>query len=300
MKKDQYNLREKLDHIAYMFNVRTNGKAYENFIVNAIYTKVNNPELIPVTQQYVYNKDNNKYYFIDLYFPQINLGIEIDEMHHNDEKNQENDKIREDYITSAIECDIKRIPIYEKINDQWQKRTYDEICEDINEIVKEINRRIQKKGGIKWETNEERKDAVKKREVFNITDNVYYSSITEILEICGKKIKQARRCGYKLNNEYYLWVPKLTVGSNTNDKFKNYLSVDGKSITEINENGNFSDKENHKRRVVFMRIKDIFGKNAIKFVGVFKLDENNPLPPNERVFERISTEYPFKDTSSTK
>ena len=118
-KKHQYNLSEKLDHIAYMFNVRTNGKAYENFIVNAIYTKVNNPELIPVTQQYVKDTINNKYYFIDLYFPQINLGIEIDEMHHNDEKNQENDKIREDYITSAIECEIKRIPIYEEISGQW-------------------------------------------------------------------------------------------------------------------------------------------------------------------------------------
>ena len=30
-----YNLDERLDHIAYMFNVRTAGKAYENFIVNA-------------------------------------------------------------------------------------------------------------------------------------------------------------------------------------------------------------------------------------------------------------------------
>ena len=297
----QYNLSEKLDHIAYMFNVRTNGKAYENFIVNAIYTKVNNSELIPVTQQYVKDTINDKYYFIDLYFPQINFGIEIDEMQHNDEKNQENDKIREDYITSAIECEIERIPIYKKTNDQWQKRTYNEICEDINQIVDKINTKIEEKGGIKWETNEERKNAVINRGVFNINDNVYYSSITEILEICGKKIKQARRCGYTLNNDDYLWVPKLTVDSNKNDNnFNNFLNDGGKSITEKNEKGNFpnADDEKQKRRVVFMRIKDIFGKNAIKFVGVFKLDKN--LSSKKRVFKRISTVYPFKDTSSTK
>ena len=53
MEKNNYNLSEHLDHIAYMFNVRTTGKAYENFIVNAIYTKVGESELMPVTQQYV-------------------------------------------------------------------------------------------------------------------------------------------------------------------------------------------------------------------------------------------------------
>ena len=46
---------EKFNHIAYMFNERTKGKKYENYVVNAIYTKINNPELIPVTQQCVRN-----------------------------------------------------------------------------------------------------------------------------------------------------------------------------------------------------------------------------------------------------
>ena len=76
-----YDISEQLDHIAYMFNVRTKGKKYENFIVNAIYTKVDNPDLMPVTQQYVRNpKDSRKYYLLDLYFPQINFGVEIDDI----------------------------------------------------------------------------------------------------------------------------------------------------------------------------------------------------------------------------
>ena len=63
-----HGISEQLDHIAYMFNVRTRGKKYENFIINAIYTKVGNPDLIPVTQQYVRDpNDSNKYYLLDLY-----------------------------------------------------------------------------------------------------------------------------------------------------------------------------------------------------------------------------------------
>ena len=71
-----YVISEQLDHIAYMFNVRTKGKKYENFIVNAIYTKVGNPDLMPVTQQYVKDpNDLSKYYLLDLYFPQIKIAV---------------------------------------------------------------------------------------------------------------------------------------------------------------------------------------------------------------------------------
>ena len=90
-----YDISEQLDHIAYMFNVRTKGKKYENFIVNAIYTKVGNPDLMPVTQQYVRNpNDSRKYYLLDLYFPQINFGVEIDEGQYMSEEHQASDKER--------------------------------------------------------------------------------------------------------------------------------------------------------------------------------------------------------------
>lgn len=46
---------EKLDHLSIMLNRRTTGKKYENFVINSIYTKLSNPDLIPITQQYVKN-----------------------------------------------------------------------------------------------------------------------------------------------------------------------------------------------------------------------------------------------------
>ena len=106
----RYDISEQLDHIAYMFNVRTKGKKYENFIINAISTKVGNPDLMPVTQQYVRNpNDSRKYYLLDLYFPQINFGVEIDEGQHMSEEHQASDKVREEAIKNAIKCEEVRI-----------------------------------------------------------------------------------------------------------------------------------------------------------------------------------------------
>lgn len=38
---------------------------------------MNYPQIRPKTQQYV-KSGNNDYYLIDLYFPQINIGVEVD------------------------------------------------------------------------------------------------------------------------------------------------------------------------------------------------------------------------------
>lgn len=71
---------------------RTKKKDYENYIINAIWHKLGRLDIQPVTQQYVKRTDG-RYALIDLYFPQINIGIECDEEFHI--INEEHDKKRE-------------------------------------------------------------------------------------------------------------------------------------------------------------------------------------------------------------
>ena len=55
---------------------------YENYVVNAIWNRISK-KIRPVTQQYVSNpKDDRRHYFIDLYFPLVNIGVECDELQH--------------------------------------------------------------------------------------------------------------------------------------------------------------------------------------------------------------------------
>ena len=300
-----YDISEQLDHIAYMFNVRTKGKKYENFIVNAIYTKVCNPDLMPVTQQYVRNpNDSRKYYLLDLYFPQINFGVEIDEGQHMSEEHQASDKVREEAIKNAIKCEEARIPIVDK--ETGDKRSYAEICNDIDIVVQKIKQKIAEIGGVKWETNDEKKQRlgiVKNGSgVFNIEQDVTYRSITEIYNICGgcrgtgEPAKSLQKGFYRLNSNYYLWVPTLTVDdSSVASKYSNYLNEDGTIITEINNNPQGWETENYpgdSKRIVFMRMKDIYGRPCIRFIGVFRYKQGDS---KQCTHERIATQVKISD-----
>ncbi|WP_406835471.1 AbaSI family restriction endonuclease [Lactococcus lactis] len=64
---------------------RTRRKDYENYVLNAIWNRLGNLNIKPVSQQFIRNEGKNGY-FIDLYFPQLNIGIECDEVHHQSSK----------------------------------------------------------------------------------------------------------------------------------------------------------------------------------------------------------------------
>jgi very-short-patch-repair endonuclease len=68
---------------------RTKRKDYENYVINAIWNRLANDNIKPVTQQYVFNKEKNEGYLIDLFFPQLLVGIEIDERHHIFQKEED-------------------------------------------------------------------------------------------------------------------------------------------------------------------------------------------------------------------
>ncbi len=281
---------DKFDYLAHMFNIRTYHKKYENFVVNAIYSKIGNPELVPVTQQYVRSTtDPRKYYLLDLYFPQLNYGIEVDERHHLAEDNMILDKVREEDIRSAISCEEGRIAIYKKDNnDQSIMQSYEEISQQIDFEVEKIKKLISEKqskgNAIKWQSNDDLKtEIINKRRLFCISDEVDYNGITEIYNITGHKAKQLRRCFYKLNKNYYLWVPTMAIKLNdgnviSSNSYENYLSENGKEIIEIDTKGTRfqnippKDYDKGRQRVVFMKMRDVFGKKCIRFVGVFKED----------------------------
>ena len=133
---------DKFNHLSYMFNVRTKNKKYENFVVNAIYNRVGNMELEPITQQYVCNpNDPRKYYLIDLYFPQINYGIEVNEAQHLGEEHTLADKERAEAIKDAIDCTVRVVDIFEKKerSESAVIRSFTDINNQINKYVEERN-----------------------------------------------------------------------------------------------------------------------------------------------------------------
>lgn len=309
---------EKLEHLALMLNRRTYGKKYENFVVNALYTKIANPDLVPVTQQYVknkrYSKSNpRKYYLLDLYFPQLNYGIEVDENHHAKEENILLDKARAEDILASIQCEEGRIVVCNKDD---TPKTIDEVNKQINAEVKKIKAMIaahEKETGkrLYWQDDEDRKNIAISKGVFDVNDDVSYEGITEIYNIVGHNIGNLGRCFVKLNSLYKLWGPYLAYQLDngtlkTKNGWVNTLSEDRSTIYETVgdmkkcDTRNVPDgpwNENCMKRVVFMHIRDSFGKDRVKFLGVFVASciETLENGMQKRTYKRISDKVKIAD-----
>lgn len=307
---------DKLEYLALMLNQRTNGKKYENFVINAIYAKVDNLDLIPVTQKYVKNpnypeSDSKKYYLLDLYFPQLNYGIEVDEPAHEKQANQELDKIRENDILDAIEgCIIRRIEIGK---DEKTLDTIEKVNEQVNEKVIEIKKLIaEKKEQLSWMDEETQKKEVLSKGVFDVNDGVTYKGISEIYSsIVGHSVANLGKGFVKLNKPYKLWCPYLAIQLDdgtviTRNGWKNTLNEDRSIIEEIpkdmekyGEDGPWN--ENGIKRIVFMHVQNNFGIDEVRFLGVFEavcldtIKEGEDEGKQKRTYRRIKTSIKIDD-----
>lgn len=86
----------KSEYLYKMFSKRTKNKDRENYIINRIWSLLNDDRIFPITQQQIMRTNQKfKRALVDLYFPQINLGIEVDEDHHLSNSNKDFDRFRD-------------------------------------------------------------------------------------------------------------------------------------------------------------------------------------------------------------
>lgn len=306
--------KSKIEYLAKMLSDRTVGKRYENFIINAIYTKLDNSELKPVTQQFVHNPNenvNHKHYFLDLFFPQINYGIEIDEGHHHEINQKNKDKIRAENIFVATNVEEGRISVFD---DNMKVRSYEDICSQIEREVTKINKRIsQLKTPLKWLSREDEIRKILTNGVIDINMDFDFGGITEILNMLGSKNKKGNeyeiyRHAFKrdFTEKYSLWVPHWSKEDANgdwlpNNGWVNYPNEDKTEIFEIDIGDKRTPEksgaanENGKKRIVFMHMKNRFGENCTRFIGVFELDRISRKNGNcIRHYERSSTKLNIK------
>lgn len=306
---------EKLEHLALMFNKRTKNKKYENFIINTLYSRIANLNLIPITQQYVKSKNSKNYHLLDLYFPQINYGVEIDENQHNAETNNIQDNVRAEEILNAIQCKEGRITVFNKNGTIKNLEEVDAQIEEQIKIIKDKIKQIEKETCKKlvWKDNDERKKECIEKRCFDSEDDINFSGITEIYKIFGHDVKRLGSCFVKLNKNYKLWVPYLAIklpdGTvKTRNGWENTLSDDDTTVTEIVNSdkrdtchtkgaASGSWNEDGFKRVVFVHIQDAFGKQRLKFLGVYQASEirYNEENKQERLYKRLSTRINFDE-----
>lgn len=265
---------------------KTNKKNYENYVVTRIWHGLNCLDVKFVTQQYV--RRPNGYALTDMFFPQFNLHIEIDEPAHLN--HIELDKNREiDIINSTNHTFAPRIAINGSITD-INKQT-DSIIELIKNLREE---KIQNKTYEPWNLEKEfNPDYHRQKGYLDTEENPAFKTISHACNCLGQNYKDGSQRSYvksKVYKNHNIWFPKFY----NNDKWDNWISDDGLTImekckTKSKQKEHFDSIMNSTvNRIVFPRSKDNLGFTLYRFKGIFKTDKENSSIENGIIHRRIN------------
>lgn len=278
----------KRDYLIKTFS-RTKRKDYENYIINAIWHRLGRLDIQPVTQQYIKRSDG-KWALLDLYFPQINFGIECDEDYHI--SNFDNDKIREltmeEMLSSFKETKgfiLRRVKAYERLNS---------IDKQISEIVDEIKGILNNKAIIPWDICKSAHELAIQKGSLSIFDNFRFDTITSLSHCFGKHYKNMQRAFFNIGKGYYIWCPKLAIVRDSQPQavsngWLNILSGDWETITEANIEGYISTTEENYLRITFAKSRDALGQNVYRFIGVYSYLTKGS-EQNARIYRKIQND----------
>ena len=276
---------------------RTKRKDYENYVINAVWNRLDDLTVKPASQWYV--KSESGWHLIDLYFPQINIGVECDEGHHK--SNKSSDEQRELTLIEVLSA-ANQHP-YEAIHIDVTL-PFNEIEQKINECVNRIKALIRYRRRandyIEW-TDVDVSEHFKNQQVIRSGDDLLFPTIANVVNSLMMLDKKIYQQGYftpqGLDPRYKFWFPQLEINGQAQAYgWHNVLSEDGASITEYNDN----IKENlpsweyrgtkeflDYTRVVFAKVQDpITIKRSYKFVGVFRLKDISDK--DVRTYVRVS------------
>lgn len=274
----------KLTYLSNIFS-KIHRKGFETYVIARIWNKLDNLDIEIVSQQYV--KRENGYALLDLYFPQINYGVEVNEAYHLSQP--EEDKMRKQEVEILTGVTIVAVDCSKPIEDVHQQ---------IDEVVEDINRRITKTANFKpWQEGVLNPDSYKANGILKVEDGVILSNTDNICTIFGMKVPKRgflRDGGVLLpNSDFFVWWPNAI-----QKKWANEMSDDGEKIVEYNKSDEQKRNQHvekylklNQRRITFFRKKNIFGQHYYRFVGVYEMDKDESRKINKCVWRRISTEY---------
>ena len=212
----------KLDELTYYAKLLTKlrNKKYEFYVVSRIIHLLNDTEIQFTTQQVV-RKNDGRRYLIDLYFPQFQIAVEIDESHHL--SNEEADRVRErEIVTSA---DVKIFFRIKCDNNSNLASVHQQIDELINEI------RLQKdNGNFKPYSYQDEFSVEKWLKVgrLRIDDGAKFRTHADVLRLFGKDYTLHQASISPLNEKVQVWFPKLY----KNNDWVNSIDNGGKEINQ--------------------------------------------------------------------
>lgn len=292
----------KLEYMERLF-AKIGKKKTESYVISRIWHQLDDDRVKFVVQQYI-RRTQDKYALADLYLPQLNIFIEINEPFHKN--NVDIDKIRNEEIVNKTHAELYIIDcgFVTKGNngkDEIHWKPLDEIHRQVTNVVKLIKQRILELGGNfkPWDdASTLTVEYHRNKGYLKVEDNECLRTTEEIAEVFGTKAKHRgflRASGAAVPNKKHeiVWWP------NTEHRlWHNEPSEDGMFIYEYPK---AEDKRAvhlkqwlsapEETRITFLRYKDDLGFCFYRFVGVFRLNKEKSIQESKCVWERVSDTY---------
>lgn len=287
----------KLNYMGKLFK-KISHKPTESYVIQRLWHRLDDERVKFVLQQHV-TRDNDKRALIDLYLPQFNIAIEVNEPYHLNEEQKQHDSVRNSDIEHKANCKVVIIDCSQSLSD---------IHKQIDSIITLIKNRIAELGNDfkPWTGDDEMKaDYYKDKEYLDVQDNNYIRTIDDICTIFNviaihRGFLRAGAADITKNEDYIIWFPSIY-----SKEWNNQLSNDGSCIIEENKGANkdehiqnalkAANEEKIKKRITFFRKKDDLGFNFYKFVGVFEFDAEETIKRDAVYWKRIETRIKIKD-----
>lgn len=305
-----------MDRLEYLVKTlsRTRRKDYENYVVNAVWNRLGDSELRPVSQQFVTGPDGERY-FIDLYFPQLNVGVECDEAYHLGQT--AHDRLRERTlidVLSHVELDESYVPLHIDVSGGFEKTE-----QQIDNVVKRIKGAalVARENGrfVAWEPERTVEEQLVDLAEIRAGDDLGFPSIIETCNAIFRTGYQGRGGRFRaffrprrgpyahlFAEKYVLWFAPVHVAGQDGRTWENYVSEDGRTIYEVNTRRPLKELDSAEdfERVVFVKARDpITGKNEYRFLGVFALAGYDTYQgAGCRRYDRTSERFDLRQSAS--
>ncbi len=267
-------------------------KQFELWAITRIIHGLDDPEIEWVTQQAVPAREEGKRALLDLYFPQFRLAVEIDELQHVDQVEQ--DRLRERHVIDTANVEFWRWKMHDI-------HTLDDARDHIDALVDDLRKR--KSAQIDDQTFVPFRfgrtyDPVEwiARGGVGIQDDARFRRHIDVARLFGKDLAVHRSGMLRLTKSVQVWFPKLY----PNKEWDNALLDDGQRIVQrlaadVNAGG---DPEplplgsgSGETRLVFAHYRDEFGRIYYRFVGAFEhVGQDGHSADFLRVGERITVD----------
>jgi very-short-patch-repair endonuclease len=290
---------KELEYYAKIFE-KIRNKKYEFYVISRIVHLLNDRELEFTTQQLVRTEEGR--FLLDLYFPQLNLAIEVDESYHANDRQIDKDKERDKAVLEAANVCTERIEISEisEISGQSKSKSIDDVnsrISDVIRVIKEKKKELKLASqfvpfvyGQKYKTEHWLKIGR-----LSVSDDARFHTHVDVAKLFGKNYEGHQKATIKLDDDNFIWFPKLY----QNKDWNNELSPDGLKIQMRNvPSGKY---DSNKRRsgdkcYVFAHHHDEFGEIYYAFKGVFVTEQRG----NEATFSRVFDAIEFDEKGGVK